>query len=262
MLPVHNFQLGLLTPVIAYLVSCLGAFLGLRCTTRARACQGAARARWLLLAAVSIGATGIWVTDFVAMLGFAVPGKVIRYNVPVTVLSMLIAVIGVGAGLLIVGFRREGRPTLILAGLITGVSVASMHYTGMAAMQIPARMTYNPALLALSVIIAIVVATMAFWAALRLHGVLSTLGTALILGAAVTGMHYTGMAATQVFRAPRLSGMNMGGVMAMGFLLPLITGIGIVTFILIWSLAMSPTAEEIRAEAAMLERSRAQGLDV
>ena len=144
MLSAHNFQYGLLTPVTGYLLSCLGAFLGLRCTTRARAYHGPTRARWLLLAAVSIGAMGIWVTHFIAMLGFTIPGQTIRYNVQVTILSMLIAVAVVGAGLFIVSFGRAAWWNLVLAGVITGIGVASMHYTGMAAMRMPARMTYNP----------------------------------------------------------------------------------------------------------------------
>ena len=59
MLTAHNFSYGLVTPVLAYLMSCLGAFLGLRCTARARAVTGRERLRWLLLAALSIGTTGI-----------------------------------------------------------------------------------------------------------------------------------------------------------------------------------------------------------
>ena len=62
----------------------MGAFLGLRCLTRARAYTGRTRAIWLLLASVAIGATGIWVMHFVAMLGFAIPGQQILYNVPIT----------------------------------------------------------------------------------------------------------------------------------------------------------------------------------
>jgi NO-binding membrane sensor protein with MHYT domain len=262
MLPVHNFQFGLLTPVTAYLVSFLGAFLGLRCTARARAYRSAARVRWLLLAAVSIGTAGIWAMHFIAMLGFAIPGETIRYNVPVTVLSMLTAVAVVGAGLLIVSFGRAGPRNLLIAGFITGIGVASMHYTGMAAMRMPARMTYDPPLFALSVVIAIVAATAALWAALRLHGVLSTLGAALIMAVAVSGMHYTGMSAMRVFRVPGESGMAMGGVTAWAVLLPLSIGVTIVRFYLIVIIAMSPTAEEIRSEQALLEASHARGLEI
>src|SRR5499427_5485975 len=133
----HNFSYGIINPLLAYLVSCLGCFLGLQCTARARAVQGAARARWLLLAAVSIGTTGIWVMHFIAMLGFTIPGQAITYNVPATILSMVIAVAVVGVGLLIVGFGGDGPGPLLLGGTIIGIGVASMHYMGMWAMRMP-----------------------------------------------------------------------------------------------------------------------------
>ncbi len=254
MLPVHNFSYGLLTPALAYAMSVLGAFLGLRCTARARAYTGAARARWLVLAAVSIGTTGIWVMHFIAMLGFTIPGEVIHYNVPITILSMLIAVAVVCLGLFIVGYGRESPFRLIMGGVIAGLGVASMHYSGMAAMRMPAAMSYRPGLLVLSVVIAIVAATAALWATLRLTGIWATLGAALIMGVAVSGMHYTGMAAMQVSRAPLETAMPMGGATAEGFLLPLILGICILSFVMTSTIALSPTDEEIRHEAALMER--------
>ena len=96
MVTVHNFSYGLVNPVLGYVMSCLGAFLGLRCVTRARAHTGAARARWLVLAAISLGAAGIWAMHFIAMLGFTIPGQTILYNVPITIASMLIAIVVVG----------------------------------------------------------------------------------------------------------------------------------------------------------------------
>lgn len=256
MLTVHNFSYGLLTPALAYAMSCLGAFLGLRCTTRAMATSGAPRLRWLLLAALSIGTTGIWVMHFIAMLGYTVPGEVIHYNVLITIGSMLIAVVVVGIGLLIVGFARQTWRNLLLAGAFTGVGVASMHYSGMAAMRMPARMSYNPELFALSIVIAIVAATAALWAALRLKGTKTTLGAALIMGIAVSGMHYTGMAAMRVAAPGTGDGMLMtgGGATAENFLLPLIIGISIVAFILTATLALSPTDEEMREDAELLQR--------
>ncbi len=165
----NNFTYGLLTPVMAYLMSCLGCFLGLRCTTRARAFAGAARARWLLLAAVSIGVTGIWVMHFIAMLGFTMPGTTMGYSVPVTILSMVIAVVVVSIGLLIVGFSANGVRPLLAGGLIIGLGVASMHYVGMSAMRMPGvSVHYDPRVVALSVVIAVVAGTAALWAALRL----------------------------------------------------------------------------------------------
>src|ERR1700678_2879960 len=110
---VYNFSHGLLNPGLGYFMSCLGSFLGLRCLTRARAYTGWSRASWLLLASVAIGATGIWVMHFVAMLGFSIPGQQILYNVPITLVSLLVAVVVVAIGLFIVGYGGGGlRPVL------------------------------------------------------------------------------------------------------------------------------------------------------
>src|ERR1700736_3665718 len=133
MVHVNNFSYGALNPVLAYVMSCAGCFLGLRCTARGYASEGTARIRWLILATVAIATTGIWVMHFIAMLGFTIPGQTITYSVPVTILSMLIAVVVVGIGLLIVGFGAAGRWTLLLGGLVTGCGVASIHYICMAA---------------------------------------------------------------------------------------------------------------------------------
>ena len=261
MLPVHNFSYGLLTPVVAYAMSVLGAFLGLRFTVRARAYTGARRARWLLLAAVSLGAQGIWAMHFIAMLGYTIPGETIRYNVPITLLSVLIAVAMVYVGLLLVAFWREGTGPLLLGGLITGIGVASMHYTGMSAMRMPARMTYDALLFTVSVLIAIVAATAALWAAVRLHGMSATLGAAAIMGVAVSGMHYTGMAAMHMYPAPQSGGMLMSGGTAESLLLPLIVGIAVLAFGLTAVVALSPTDEEIREDAALVAWARARDLE-
>jgi NO-binding membrane sensor protein with MHYT domain len=259
MLTVHNFSYGLVTPVLGYLMSCLGAFLGLRCAARAMAVTGRERVRWLLLAALSIGTTGIWVMHFIAMLGYTIPGQTIHYNVLATIASMLIAVVVVGIGLLIVGLGARNWRNLLIAGAFTGVGVAAMHYTGMAAMRMPARMTYSPELFALSVVIAVVAATAALWAAMNLTGARATLGAALIMGVAVSGMHYTGMAAMHLFAPGAGGGMEMagGGATAENFLLPLLIGISILAFIMTATLALSPTDAELRADAALMQRIEA-----
>jgi NO-binding membrane sensor protein with MHYT domain len=256
MLTAHNFSYGLVTPVLAYLMSCLGAFLGLRCTARARATNGRQRVRWLLLAALSIGTTGIWVMHFIAMLGYTIPGQVIHYNVLITIASMLIAVVVTGIGLLIVGFGRQNWRTLALAGTFMGLGVATMHYTGMAAMRLTGRMTYNPTLFTLSVVIAIVACTVALWFSTNLSGLRATLGAALIAGVAVSGMHYTGMAALHMWPAGAGGGLNMagGGATAVGFLLPLLIGISILAFIMTATIALSPSSDEMREDAELLQR--------
>src|ERR1700685_3669959 len=155
---VYNFSHGLLNPGLGYFMSCLGSFLGLRCLTRARAYAGWSRASWLLLASVPLGATGIWVMHFVAMLGFSIPGQQILYNVPITLVSLLVAVIVVAVGLFIVGYASGPLPVLV-GGVIIGVGVAAMHYVGMSAMSMPDTVRYNMVLVAVSVLIAIVAGT-------------------------------------------------------------------------------------------------------
>jgi NO-binding membrane sensor protein with MHYT domain len=254
MIHVNNFANGALNPAFSYVVSCVGCFLGLRCTTRARAHQGAARARWLTLAALSIGTTGIWVMHFIAMLGFAIPGDTIRYNVPVTILSMVIAVVVVGIGVFIVGFGRAGNGPLLLGGTILGLGVASMHYIGMGAVRVQASLSYNYALVAASVIIAVIAGTAALWMALRLDSVWSTFIASLIAGMAVNGMHYTGMAAVQAQAAPGLVVNTADTAGATAFLLPLILGLSSVGFIFSAIIALSPTAAEIVEEGELMKR--------
>ena len=254
MIHVNNFANGALNPVLSYVVSCVGCFLGLRCTTRARACQGAARARWLTLAALAIGTTGIWVMHFIAMLGFAIPGEVIRYNVPFTILSMVIAVVVVGIGVFIVGFGRAGNGPLLLGGTIIGLGVASMHYLGMGAVRVQASLSYNSALVAASVIIAVIAGTAALWMALRLDSVWSTFIASLVAGVAVNGMHYTGMAAVEAHAAPGLVVSTADTASATGFLLPLILGLCGIGFIFSAVIALSPTAAEIVEEGELMKR--------
>jgi NO-binding membrane sensor protein with MHYT domain len=256
MVTVHNFSYGLLTPALAYVMSCLGCFLGLRCTTRARAVHGASRVRWLLLAALTIGTAGVWGMHFVAMLGFSIPGQIIRYNVPVTILSMLIAAVVVSVGLLIVGFGGDGPAPLLTGGLVIGLGVASMHYIGMTAMRMPDIMRYSTSLVILSVIIAVVTGTVALWAALRLDTLWSAIVACLVMGVAVSGMHYTGMAAMHLYATPAAKGMAgmQGGASATSFLLPLIFGISILTFVMTAVISLSPTEAEIRKDAELITR--------
>ncbi len=251
MVTVHNFSYGLLNPLLAYAVSCLGAFLGLRCVTRARAYDGGRRASWLILAAVSIGATGIWAMHFVAMLGFTIPGEPIVYNVPLTIASMLLAIFVVGIGLFIVAYGYSGWTRVVAGGAIVGIGVASMHYMGMAAMQMPDAVHYNTKLVALSVLIAIVAGTAALRAGTRVHGVGATIGASLIMGVAVSGMHYTGMAAMRVGHGsmPMMSGSSTSS-----FIVPLVIGLTVVTSVITMAVSIAPSEDEITADAALQQR--------
>jgi NO-binding membrane sensor protein with MHYT domain len=233
-------------------MSCVGSLLGLLLTARARAASGPSRALWLVLGALAIGGTGIWVMHFIAMLGFSIPGTTIRYDVPLTLISALIAVGVVGTGLFTVGFGGTNRSTLLIGGAVTGVGVASMHYTGMAAMHATARIGYNFGLVTLSILIAIVAATAALLFTVLVRGAVAMVVAALIMGVAVTGMHYTAMTAMRVRVDTTLPAPS--GALPVDFLVPLIVGISVVTMLLLTILAIARNEEEMRLDAELLDR--------
>ncbi|MFC4463794.1 MHYT domain-containing protein [Streptomyces xiangluensis] len=193
---VSNFYYGAVTPVAAYLMACLGAGLGLRCTTRSLR-RPQHRAGWLALGATSIGC-GIWTMHFIAMIGFSVQGALVSYDVTKTLLSLAVAVAVVAMGVFLVGYRGGSAMNLSMAGLVTGLGVAAMHYLGMAAIHTNGGLHYDTRMVALSVLIAVAAATAALWAAVSIHGLWSSFGASLVMGVAVTGMHYTGMTAVSV----------------------------------------------------------------
>ncbi|MCC5578247.1 hypothetical protein IMZ11_21715 [Microtetraspora sp. AC03309] len=251
MAPINHFSYGLLTPLLAYVMSSIGSMLGLMLTARARFAVGGARVRWLAGGAVSIGGTGIWVMHFIAMMGFDVGNAPIRYDIPLTVASALIAITVVGAGLFLVSYGGERPGPLLAGGLLTGSGVACMHYVGMAAMNMPGHVSYDPSVVAVSILIAVVAATVALWFTLRVRGALPTTGAALIMGVAVSGMHYTGMFAMSV-RLDHDPGM-VPGAQALDFLVPLLVLISMFTLVMLLSAILAPSERELRAEAELLE---------
>ncbi|MER6583893.1 MHYT domain-containing protein [Nonomuraea sp. NPDC001023] len=252
MTAVNHFTHGPLTPLLAYLMSCLGSMLGLRLTAQAHASRGASRVRWLIGAAISIGGTGIWVMHFVAMMGFAVEGTQIKYDVPLTVASAAVAVVVVGTGLFLVSYGRGRALALLGGGLLTGLGVASMHYLGMYAMNMSAHVSYDRTIVAGSVVIAVVAATAALWFTLRVKKPVWITGAALVMGVAVSGMHYTGMYAMRV-SVDAEPGM-VTGADALDFLVPLMTVISLITLTMLLMVILAPSEEELHEDAEMVAR--------
>jgi NO-binding membrane sensor protein with MHYT domain len=251
---IDHFSYGLLTPVLAYAMSWVGCMLGLLLTSRARLAGGRESVWWLMGAAVAIGGTGIWTMHFIAMMGFAVTGGVIRYDVPLTAASALLAIVVVGAGLFLVRDGGGRTPALLCGGLLTGLGVAGMHYLGMAGMNMPGHVSYDPLLVTLSVLIAVAASTVALWFTLRVRGALRIGLAALVMAVAVTGMHYTGMGAMSV-ESHAMTG-PVTGSRAIDFLLPMIVGLSVVTMGLLLAVVLSPSEREIRGEREFLHRLR------
>ncbi|MGW0797164.1 MHYT domain-containing protein [Streptomyces sp. NPDC002692] len=194
---IDGFSYGLVTPVVAFLMACLGGALGLRCTTRSMLATRSRRAGWLALGSAAI-ASGIWTMHFVAMMGFSVEETPIHYDRPTTFASLGVAIVMVGIGIFIVGHRGATGTALFTGGTITGLGIASMHYLGMAGMRLNGKLEYNTLTVSASVVIAVVAAITALWAAGQVRGFLWSVGASLVMGLAVSGMHYTGMAALSV----------------------------------------------------------------
>ncbi|MBO1415859.1 MHYT domain-containing protein, partial [Streptomyces sp. FH025] len=237
----NHFSFGWLTPVLSYLMACAGAALGLRCTLRGLAASGSARRNWLLTAAAAIG-SGIWTMHFVAMFGFSVDGTELRYNVPLTVLSLVVAVLVTGLGLTVVCYGGHRGLALLGGGFTTGVGVAAMHYLGMASVRMRGALRYDAGTVALSVLVAVGAATAALWAAVTIRNVYAAAAASLAMGLAVSCMHYTGMAAVHVQLDPARTGL--GGVSPMEFVFPLAVGLGSFLFLASAFVALSPTVQE------------------
>ncbi|WP_436759714.1 MHYT domain-containing protein [Streptosporangium sp. V21-05] len=255
---IDHFAYGFVTPAASYIMSSIGCLLGLLLAARARGTEEGSPLLWLGGAALSIGGTGIWVMHFIAMMGFDVRGTSIRYDVPLTVASALLAVVVVGAGLYLVSRKENSTGALLGGGLLTGLGVAGMHYLGMAAMNMSAHVSYDPLLVGVSVLIAVVAATVALWFSLRVRGALATTGAALLMGLAVNGMHYTGMFAMDVGLHDIASPAS--GAQGMDFMLPLLVGISLLTLGLLLAIFLSPSEQEMREDAELrsqLRRSRA-----
>ena len=152
---------------------------------------------------------------FVATLALRLPIQVL-YDLRLTALSWVFAIVACGAAFIVLR-RMTGRPReFLIAGALIGIGIASMHYTGDASMRLAPGIRYDPWLFVASILIAIGAATVALWMAFHLAGqraVFANFGAALVMGAAVVGMHFTAVAAANfhpdsvcLSAGPRLDG--------------------------------------------------------
>jgi diguanylate cyclase len=196
MLMQGSYDLGLVA--LSYLIASLAGYVAIEFATRMRV--HARNRRWWLVGGAFAMGTGIWSMHFVGMTAFSLPVE-ISFDLGVTVLSWLAAVVVSGLALFIVGYGRLNAKTLVLGALLMGAGVCLMHYSGMWAMQMAPGISYRPGLFALSALIAVAASGAALLIIAKLgevetwRDILLRAGAALIMGLAVVGMHYTGMAA-------------------------------------------------------------------
>ncbi|HEY4307586.1 MAG TPA: MHYT domain-containing protein [Gemmatimonadaceae bacterium] len=240
------------------IVIAIGAsYTALTLAGRVAAARGRARLAWLLGGSIAMG-SGIWSMHFVAMLAFHLP-VAIGYDVPLVALSFLAAVGASAFALFVSGQRRVSTAHLLAAGFCLGLAIVGMHYTGMAALRTQAQLSYNPVLVAASIVIAIVAATVALalflWLRKDTRRARSLrAGAAVLMGFAIAGMHYTAMAAATFtgvgMTMPHPSIWMLG---ATGLAVPVVGGAFVILTLTVagtvtdrWLRAKLETAEKLR----------------
>ena len=193
---VYDYRLVALSIVIAICAS----YAALDLAGRTTAASGRIRLIWLAGGAIAMG-LGIWSMHYIGMLAFSLPVPV-SYDWPTVLLSLLAAVFASAVALFVVSRQKMGWIRALAGSAIMGGGISTMHYTGMAAMRLAAMCSYDPLLLTLSVVFAILISLVALSLSFRFRedaraSLLRKTGSAAVMGAAIPVMHYTGMAAAR-----------------------------------------------------------------
>ena len=183
---------------LSLLIAIAASYAALDIAGRATAALGRMRTAWLVGGAASMG-LGIWSMHYIGMLAFGLPVTVF-HHLPTVFLSLLAAILASGVALVVASAAKWSWPRSIIASVLMGGGIASMHYIGMAAMRSAMTIRWNYAVVALSVIIAVIVSLVAMWLAFRFRGETREIAplkiaSAGVMGLAVVAMHYTGMSA-------------------------------------------------------------------
>ena len=222
----YDYRLVALSVVIAT----LAAYAALDLAGRVTAARGGVRFAWLTGGATAMG-LGIWSMHYIGMLAYTLPVTVL-YDWP-TVLASLLAAIFASSVALFMASRNTMRPIhTAIAGLLMGLGIAAMHYTGMEAMRLPAMCHYSPGVVTLSVVLAIVISLVALWLTFHLREESAARGwrkiaSAILMGAAVPVMHYCGMAAVtfmpmdsspDLAHSVEITDLGVAGIIAVTFM--------------------------------------------
>src|SRR5467141_621048 len=190
----HSYTLVALSVLIAIFTS----YAALDLAGRVTAAGGWIRAVWLLGGAGAMG-TGIWSMHYIGMLACILPVPV-AYHLPTVLLSLFAAILASAIALYVVSRQKMGAFRAFTGSVLMGAGIASMHYIGMAAMRLSAMCQFSSFLVVLSVVFAVLISLAALWITFHLRDEKAGIGRrkiagAVVMGAAIPVMHYTGMAA-------------------------------------------------------------------
>jgi two-component system cell cycle sensor histidine kinase/response regulator CckA len=243
--------------LLSILIASAASYTALELAARVTASRGGQRLAWLIGGSVAMG-VGIWSMHFVGMLAFHLPLP-ISYGRWLVLLSVLVAVGASALALFMASRPSLGALALLGGALWMGPAIAGMHYIGMAALSVDADLHYSGWLVLASVAIAVLASLAGLRLAYRLRSddtprrLTARLGSALLFGGAIVGMHYTGMAAAN-FSIPGRTGHPGGGLLASR---ELAAGVGLGTLLILGIGLVGATLDRrIRARALLLERQR------
>ncbi len=244
----YNYALVALSVLIAIFAS----YAALDLAGRVTAAGGWTRAVWLLGGASAMG-TGIWSMHYIGMLAFILPIPV-AYHWPTVLLSLLAAILASIVALAVASRQKMGASRAVAGSALMGAGIASMHYIGMAAMRLPALCHFDSFLVVLSVVFAVLISLAALWITFHFRDDKTGVGRgklvgAVVMGAAIPVMHYTGMAAASF--APTGMPANLSHAVSISTLGT--AGIAAVTF-LVLGMALLTSWVERRSAAQSLER--------
>jgi len=222
----YNYALVALSVFIAMFAS----YAALDLAGRVTAAGGWTRAVWLLGGAGAMG-TGIWSMHYIGMLAFILPIPV-AYHWPTVLLSLFAAILASVIALYVVSRQKMGVSRAVAGSVLMGAGIASMHYIGMAAMRLPAICQLNSFLVVLSVVFAVLISLAALWITFHFRDEKTGIGWeksagAVVMGAAIPVMHYTGMAAASftssdipadLSHAVSISTLGTAGIAAVTFI--------------------------------------------
>src|SRR5579864_1881643 len=222
----YNYALVALSVLIAMFAS----YAALDLAGRVTAASGWTRAVWLLGGAGAMG-TGIWSMHYIGMLAFILPVPV-AYHWPTVLLSLLAAILASVVALAVVSRQKMGASRAVAGSVLMGAGIASMHYIGMAAMRLQAICQFNSSLVVMSVVFAVLISFAALWITFHFRDEKKGIGWeklagAVVMGAAIPVMHYTGMAAASFMpsgmpadlsHAVSISTLGTAGIAAVTFI--------------------------------------------
>lgn len=191
--------------VLSILVAILASYVALNLSYSVTQAKGRAQIVWLTCGSLAMG-IGIWSMHFVGMLAFEMPGMEMAYDVPLMSLSVVVAILGSALALYVISRPLVQTGSIVSGGIAMAAAISGMHYIGMYSMRMEARIQWNVYLIVASILVALGASFGALTVAIRLRNkpdrlLLLTLASVL-MGAAISGMHYTGMFAATFIHDP------------------------------------------------------------